>query len=101
RGEACGLLDAEVRLAKAEVSIVSQNAVEGGKVRRKKPKSEAGNRDIVLDPDTVAVMSAYKACRNQWQLAAGPAWPAAEEFFVRRNGRPWHPNSVSQAFRRL
>jgi integrase len=101
RGEACGLLDAEVRLAKAEVSIVSQNAVEGGKVRRKKPKSEAGNRDIVLDPDTVAVLSAYKARRNQWQLAAGPAWPAAEEFFVRRNGRPWHPNSVSQAFRRL
>lgn len=101
RGEACGLLDAEVRIDKAEVSIISQSAMVGNEIRRKKPKSEAGNRDIVLDPDTVAVFSAYRARRNQWQLAAGKSWPNPEEFFVRRNGKILHPNVVSQAFRRL
>jgi integrase len=101
RGEACGLLDAEVRLDKAEVSIVNQIAVPGGATRHKKPKSESGNRDVVLDPDTVTVFRRYKARRAQWQLAAGPAWPDTGLFFVRRDGRAWHPGSVSQRFRRL
>jgi integrase len=101
RGEACGLLDAEVRLDKAEVSIVNQIAVTGGATRHKKPKSESGNRDVVLDPDTLAVFRRYKARRAQWQLAAGPKWPDTGLFFVRRNGRAWHPGSVSQRFRRL
>ncbi|MFI7540056.1 site-specific integrase [Actinoplanes sp. NPDC049599] len=76
RGEARGLLDAEVRLDKAEVSIVNQIAVTGGATRHKKPESESGNRDVVLNPDTGL-------------------------FFVRRDGRAWHPCSVSQRFRRL
>jgi integrase len=101
RGEACGPLDAEVRLDKAEVSIANQIAVTGGTTRHKKPKSESGNRDVVLDPDTVTVFRRYKARRAQWQLAAGPAWPDTGLFFVRRNGRAWHPGSVSQRFRRL
>jgi integrase len=101
RGEACGLLDAEVRLDKAEVSIVNQIAVTGGATRQKKPKSESGNRDVVLDPDTVAIFRRYKARRAQWQLAAGPKWPDTGLFFVRRDGRAWHPGSVSQRFRRL
>jgi integrase len=101
RGEACGLLDAEVCLDKAEVSIVNQIAVTGGATRHKKPKSESGDRDVVLDPDTLAVFRRYKARRAQWQLAAGPKWPDTGLFFVRRNGRAWHPGSVSQRFRRL
>src|SRR5439155_13775033 len=35
------------------------------------------------------------------RLAAGPAWPDTGLFFVRPDGRAWHPNSVSQRFRRL
>jgi integrase len=101
RGEACGLLDAEVRLDKAEVSIVNQIAVEGTGPRQKKPKSESGNRDVILDPDTVAIFRRYKAQRAQCQLAAGPAWPDTGLFFVRSDGRAWHPNSVSRRFRRL
>jgi hypothetical protein len=35
------------------------------------------------------------------RLAAGPAWPDTGLFFVRRDGRAWHPGSVSQRFRQL
>jgi len=101
RGEACGLLDAEVRLGKGEVSIVNQIATHGHTTRQKKPKSDAGNRDVVLDPDTVAVLTAYKARRAKWRLAAGPAWPDTGLFFVRPDGKAWHPGSVTQRFRRL
>ena len=101
RGEACGLLDAEVRLDKAEVSIVNQIATHGQTPHHKKPKSDAGNRELILDPDTVTVFTRYQARRAQWQLAAGPTWPDTGLFFVRPDGRAWHPNSVSQRFRRL
>jgi integrase len=101
RGEACGLLDAEVRLSKREVGIVNQIAVHGNTPHQKPPKSQSGNRDVILDPDTVAVLTKYKAHRAAWRLAAGKDWPDTGLFFVRPDGRPWHPSSVSQRFRRL
>ncbi|MFF0371236.1 site-specific integrase [Micromonospora sp. NPDC005087] len=96
RSEACGLLDAEVRRAKSEVSIVNQIAT-----HQKRPKSDAGNREVILDPDTVAVLTAYKARRAAWRLAARREWPDTGLFFVRPDGRPWHPSAVTQRFRRL
>ena len=63
RGEACGLLHAEVRLGKAEVSIVNQIATRGYETRQGRPKSDAGNRDVIPAPDPVAVLTAYKARR--------------------------------------
>ena len=55
------MLDAEGRLDKAEVSIVNQIAVYGRTLHCKKPKSESGNGEVILDPDTVAVFRRYKA----------------------------------------
>ncbi|MEU5789757.1 hypothetical protein ABZ754_18740 [Micromonospora purpureochromogenes] len=101
RREACGLLDAEVRLAKGEVSIVNQIATHGYTICQKRPKSDAGNREVILDPDTVAVLIAYKARRAAWRLAAGKNWCDTGLFFVRPDGHSWHPNAVTQRFRRL
>ncbi|MEW2386058.1 hypothetical protein AB0873_28760 [Micromonospora sp. NPDC047707] len=101
RGEACGLRDSEVRLHRRETTINNQIATHGYTPVQKPPKSRAGNRDVALDTDTVKVLTAYKARRAQWQLAAGPAWPDTGLFFVRPDGQPWHPNAVTQRFRRL
>ncbi|MEU0077264.1 tyrosine-type recombinase/integrase [Micromonospora tulbaghiae] len=101
RGEACGLRDSEVRLHRRETTINNQIATHGYTPVQKPPKSRSGNRDVALDADTVKVLTAYKARRAQWQLAAGPAWPDTGLFFVRPDGRPWHPNAVTQRFRRL
>ncbi|WP_435204100.1 tyrosine-type recombinase/integrase [Micromonospora sp. bgisy143] len=101
RGEACGLRDSEVRLHRRETTINNQIATHGYTPVQKPPKSRAGNRDVALDTDTAKVLTAYKARRAEWQLAAGPAWPDTGLFFVRPDGRPWHPNAVTQRFRRL
>jgi integrase len=101
RGEACGLRDAEVRLNKREATINNQISVVGHRTRQKRPKSEAGNRDLVLDDDTTAVLAAYRARRARHQLAAGPDWPDTGLFFVRPDGQPWHPSSVTARFKRL
>ncbi|MEU8152153.1 tyrosine-type recombinase/integrase [Micromonospora sp. NPDC048986] len=101
RGEACGLRDSEVRLHRRETTINNQIATHGYTAVQKPPKSRAGNRDVALDADTVKVLTAYRAHRAQWQLAAGPAWPDTGLFFVRPDGQPWHPSAVTQRFRRL
>ncbi len=101
RGEACGLRDSEVRLHRRETTINNQIATHGYTAVQKPPKSKAGNRDVALDADTVKVLAAYKARRAAWQLAAGDAWPHTGLFFVRPDGRPWHPNAVTQRFRKL
>jgi integrase len=101
RGEACGLRDSEVRLGKKEATINNQIATIGSTPVQKPPKSRAGNRDLIIDDDTAKVLAAYKARRATWQLAAGADWPDTGLFFVRPDGRAWHPSSVSQRFRRL
>lgn len=101
RGEACGLRDAEVRLAKQEATINNQIATHGYKTKQKPPKSRAGNRDLIVDADTARVLTAYKARRAAHRLAAGEDWPDTGLFFVRPDGHPWHPNAVTQRFRRL
>jgi hypothetical protein len=95
RGEACGLRDSEVRLGKKEATINNQIATIGSRRVQKPPKSRAGNRDLVLDDDTAKVLAAYKARRAAWQLAAGPDRPDTGLFFVRPDGRAWHPGSAS------
>lgn len=101
RGEAVGLLEAEVRLDKKETSIVNQLTTHGSTPVQKPPKSRAANRDLILDDATTDVLRAYHARKAQQRLAAAAAWPDTGLFFVRPDGRPWHPNSVSQRFRRL
>src|SRR6266536_3397487 len=101
RGEACGLRDSEVRLGKKEATINNQIAVHGAKPVQKPPKSRAGNRDLIIDDDTTAVLTVYHARKAAQRLAAGPDWPDTGLFFVRPDGRAWHPNSVTQRFRRL
>ncbi|WP_431728472.1 tyrosine-type recombinase/integrase [Verrucosispora sp. TAA-831] len=101
RGEACGLRDSEVRLTKQEVTINNQIAVHGHTTRQKAPKSKAGNRDLTLDADTTAILTTYRARRAAQRLQAGTAWPDTGLFFVRPNGHPWHPNLVTNRFRKL
>jgi len=101
RGEACGLLESEVRLRKREATINNQIATHGYKPTQKPPKSRAGNRDVVLDDETTRVMTAYHARKAGQRLAAGANWPDTDLFFVRPDGQPWHPNTVTQRFRKL
>lgn len=101
RGEACGLLEAEVRLGSGEVSIVNQIATHGYQTVQKKPKSATSNRDLVIDDDTDAVLAAYHARKAAHRLATGPAWPDTGLFFTSPDGTAWHPNAVTARFRRL
>jgi integrase len=101
RGEVCGLKESEVRLEHRTAGITNQITLGRDGYVQKAPKSATSTRDIHYDVDTAAVLARYKVTKAAQRLAAGPAWPDTGLFFVRPDGHPWHPQSVSQRFRRL
>ncbi|MEU4476466.1 tyrosine-type recombinase/integrase [Micromonospora sp. NPDC023966] len=101
RAELCGLRDYDVDLDAAAITITEQRTSVGYKPITKPVKSRAGERVIPLADDTVTVLRAYRARRNGWKLVSGSDWPDTRLFFVRPDGKPWHPETISQRFDNL
>jgi integrase len=101
RGELCGLHDYDVDLEACGISISGQRTSVGYEVIEKDVKSAAGERMIPLAEDTVAVLRAYLTRRSAWKFVGGDGWPETGLFFVRRDGQPWHPETITQRFDRL
>src|SRR6059058_1440313 len=64
-------------------------------------KSDAGDRVIPLGATTVAALRAYVAMRERWQQVCGDDWPDTGLFFVRPDGSPWHPQTITDRFDHL
>ncbi|MFG1776837.1 tyrosine-type recombinase/integrase [Micromonospora sp. NPDC049048] len=101
RGEAVGLTDTAVDLDNSLISVTQQIATHGYTPVIKKVKSESGNRIMALASVTHTVLRAHHTRRAQWKLACGAAWPDTGLFFVQPDGRPWHPNTVTDRFEAL
>jgi integrase len=101
RGEACGLKESEVAITRRTAAITNQITLGRHGYVHKPPKSATSSRAVHYDDDTAAVLARYQATKAAQKLAAGPAWPDTGLFFVRPDGRPWNPQSVSQRFRRV
>ena len=101
RGEACGIRDTDLDLDNAVATISQQVTTIGYRAITKKVKSEAGDRIIPLDKATVTALRAYAARKAGWRLLAGPTWPDTGRFFVKPDGQPWHPDTISFRFEHL
>jgi site-specific recombinase XerD len=64
-------------------------------------KSDAGDRIIAIGPVVIAILRAYLQMRDRWKAVSGDAWPDTGVFFVRSDGQPWHPQTVSSRFEQL
>ncbi|MCP8711204.1 site-specific integrase [Streptomyces cellulosae] len=112
RGEAAGLPWAEVDMTKGRANIVEQLVSDASyDVWEDTPKSRRGRRTVTLDSATFALMTAWrdvqKAQRTEWEgkHKKGPEkyrpYVDSGYVFTQADGRPWHPDNVSQAFERL
>ncbi|WP_234004101.1 site-specific integrase [Nocardiopsis sp. SBT366] len=101
RGEAVGLPWAHTRLTDAEADIRTQVVQLSWTTLTSTPKSEAGQRTITLDADTVKVLRGWKKFQNQARLKAGPEWVDSGLVFTRQNGEGWWPSHVSDWFARV
>jgi Phage integrase family len=99
RGEALGLRENDVDLAGRTATITQQLTTVGYRPVIKVVKSYAGDRIIALDASTTMALRIYQERRERWRADA--AWPKTELFFVRPDGRQWHPGQVSDRFERL
>ncbi len=98
RGECCGLSDFDVDLDDAALTVVDQITPVGYTPVKKKVKSRAGDRTVPLGPKTTTVLTDYLRMRDGWRQASGDDWPNTGYFFVRPDGQPWHPQTISDRF---
>jgi integrase len=101
RGEACGLRDYDVDLDAGYLSVVEQITTVGYTPVVRKVKSDAGDRLVPLGPKTVEALQTYLNMRTHWQQVSGDQWPDTGLFFVRPDGTPWHPQTISRRFEDL
>ena len=99
RGEALGLRESDVDLQGRTATITQQLTTVGYRPVIKIVKSYAGDCVIALDASTTTALRIYQQWRERWRADA--AWPKTELFFVRPDGRQWHPEQVSDRFERL
>ena len=100
RGELCGLTWDNVDLEAGKLHVcLTITVVDGKPVRKATPKTGSGERDVALDPETVAALRAHKARQLTERLAVGPGWQDGGLVFANPDGSPLHPNRLSYRFR--
>ena len=101
RGEGCGLrrpdtdLDAALTTIRWQITQLGWDPVQGA------PKSDASERTIALDADTVTDMTTWRQEQHKEKQAAGDAWADSGFEFTDELGNPLHPAAVTDAFHLL
>lgn len=96
-----GLPWSNTRLVDAAVDIRTQVVQLSWQTLTSTPKSQAGQRTIALDADTVRVLRSWKRFQNQARLKAGAQWADSGLVFTRADGAGRHPGQVSDWFARI
>ena len=99
RGEACGIRNPDVDLKNGTIRICWQITQLGWNPRQSKPKTDASDRVIDLDTETIKILRAHRAKQNRERLAAGLS--ESDFLFTDENGDPLHPAHVTDQFQWL
>ncbi|MGK4909366.1 tyrosine-type recombinase/integrase [Streptomyces albus] len=100
RGEGVGqeweYVDLEARITPARAITVH-----GWDPYEDDPKTDGSAATIALDSVNVAVLRAHRARQQAEREAAGPAWQETGEVFTNEDGSSLHPETASEALRRI
>ena len=100
RGELAGLTWRDVDLEAGTITVQrARVTVASTDVRESKPKTAKGRRQVELDAETCAALTAWQerqeAERKEWP----GEWPAHDLVFTLQDGSALHPDYLSRAFR--
>jgi integrase len=98
RGEGCGLRRPDTDLGAALSTIRWQITQLGWDPVQGAPKSDAGERTVALDADTVTDMTRWRREQDKERQAAGDDWADSGFEFTDERGNPLHPASVTSMF---
>jgi integrase len=101
RGEGCGLRRPDTDLDAAITTICWQITQLGWDTAQGPPKSDAGERQVALDADTVADIRAWRTEQDQERREAGDGWTDTGFEFTSPDGTALHPAAVTDAFEML
>lgn len=101
RGEACGVHWADLDLDEGSLTVRWQITQHGGETVMGAPKSDAGDRQISLDADTVTVLRHRRSRQNAHRLSHGEHWTDNGLVFTEPNGAPLIPDDVTSHFKEL
>ena len=100
RSELLGLQWANVDLEMRKLAVVtSLQRINGRGLIVGQPKTSKSRRSIALSPATVELLRTVKKKQLERRLAAGPAWQDHGYAFSQADGKPLHPDKVSNDFR--
>jgi integrase len=88
-------LDAATATIRWQITQLGWDPVQGA------PKSDAGERTVALDADTVTDMTRWREEQDQEEEAAGDNWADSGFEFTDELGNPLHPAAVTDAFHLL
>ena len=95
RGELAGLLSTDLDFRHGRVTPSSPRVSVDGQVRESDTKTEAGNRVMALDPQTLAALHQYvQSWAEERRLLGQPT----KLLFVWPDGTPVHPDTITALF---
>ncbi|MCX5205098.1 site-specific integrase [Streptomyces sp. NBC_00237] len=104
RGETAGLRWSETNLEAGTIRISEQLVTGHGQgVWTDTPKSRSGKRTITLDAVTKDLLLAWRSTQQELRKEREPLgiWQNTGYVFTYEDGRPYHPDNISQIFEAL
>ena len=102
RGEACAVHDDDISADFHELMIRMQLVQVGWEVVEGQPKTDAGERPVALDAETLRVLQAHQVVRDAERAVCGDSWvDQTGLLFTHPDGTPLHPAMVTDLFTAL
>ncbi|MEU8324150.1 site-specific integrase [Nonomuraea sp. NPDC048881] len=98
RGEGVGLRWRDVIFERSRIGIHWQITQLGWEPIQGTPKTDASDREIAVDAETMALLREHKKRQTRERLAAGADWGDSAFVFTDELGRPLHPQHVTDRF---
>ncbi|MFI6738931.1 site-specific integrase [Nonomuraea sp. NPDC050451] len=98
RGEGVGVRWPDVIFEKARIGVHWQITQLGWAPIQGTPKTDASDREIAVDAETMAILKEHKKRQARERLAAGGDWAESGFVFTDELGRPLHPQHVTDRF---
>ncbi|MBF8193971.1 site-specific integrase [Nonomuraea sp. K274] len=98
RGEGVGVRWPDVIFEKGRIGVHWQITQLGWDPIQGTPKTDASDREIAVDAETMTILKEHKKRQAAERLAAGEDWINSGFVFTDEIGRPLHPQQVTDRF---
>ncbi len=102
RGELCGLEWKDINFADNMLSVRrSSQYVSGMGVFTKETKTVTSDRTIKLPAAAFEMLKEYRIWQLEQRFKLGDRWEDSDRIFTQADGKPIHPDSVTQTFKKF